>query len=125
MLKFITLKNHYVFFKMSIDGAENCSECGCEGMELPTTVEYQEQEIHLFNPVICAKCLLSHCEKFSVECANCGKMIPPYSQVGVLKGNSGEKSFVHMTTQCSTVGSAFHGYWGKGNLHNFVEVEAC
>jgi hypothetical protein len=102
-----------------------CSECGGEGIELPTSVEYQEQEIHLFDPVICSNCLLSLCEKYSVECANCGNMIPPYSQVGVLKEDGGKKSFVHMTTQCSTVGSAFHGYWGKGNLHKFVEVEAC
>ena len=110
---------------MSIHNNNNCSECGLNGVEPPTSVEYQGQEIHLFNPVICAKCLLSLCEKYSVECMNCGIMIPPYSQVGVLKGDGGEKSFVHMTTQCSTVGSAFHGYWGKGILHNFVEVEAC
>lgn len=102
-----------------------CSECGCEAVSLPTSVEYQGQEIHLFHPVVCGKCLLALCEKYSVECVNCGKMIPPYSQVGVLKGDAGEKSFVHMTAQCSSVGSAFHGYWGKGKLHNFVQVEAC
>jgi len=110
---------------MANANANSCSECGCLSLELPTSVEYQGQEIHLFNPVVCSSCLLSLCEKYSVECANCGNMIPPYSQVGVLKGDRGEKSFVHMTTQCSTVGSAFHGYWGKGNLHDFVEVEAC
>jgi len=30
-----------------------------------------------------------------------------------------------MTTSCLTSGSAFHGYWGKGKLHKFVEIEAC
>jgi len=30
-----------------------------------------------------------------------------------------------MTASCQTAGSAFHGYWGKGKLHNFVEIEAC
>ena len=110
---------------MTTSESDICSECGCGVASLPTTVEYQEQEIHLFNPVVCGKCLLSLCEKYSVECGNCGKMIPSYSQVGVLKGDAGENSFVHMTTQCSTVGSAFHGYWGKGKLHNFIQVEAC
>ena len=45
--------------------------------------------------------------------------------VGVLKGNDGEKQFVHMTTSCLTVGSACHGYWGKGQLLDFLEIEAC
>lgn len=117
-------------FRMSNGIANNmaalsCSECGVEVRDLPTTVEYEEQEIHLFDPVVCEKCLLSLCEKFSTECANCGKKIPPYSQVGVLKGDGGETSFVHMIAQCSTVGSAFHGYWGKGKLHSFIQVEAC
>lgn len=110
---------------MTVNGSDICSECGCGVVDLPTTVEYQEQEIYLFSPVVCEKCLLALCEIYSVECANCGKMIPPYSQVGVLKGDAGANSFVHMTTQCSTVGSAFHGYWGKGKLHDFIQVEAC
>lgn len=102
-----------------------CSECGTEVSELPTVIEFDRQEIHVFDPVCCASCLLSLCERYSVECANCGGKIPPYSQVGVLKTETGASQFVHMTTVCSTVGSAFHGYWGKGALGNYVQVEAC
>jgi hypothetical protein len=102
-----------------------CSECGSEISQLPTVVEFDRQEIHVFDPVLCASCLLSHCERYSVECANCGGKIPPYSQVGVLKTEAGSSQFVHMTTVCSTVGSAFHGYWGKGVLGDYVQVEAC
>lgn len=102
-----------------------CSECGTEISQLPTVIEFDHQEIHVFDPVFCASCLLSLCERYSVECANCGGKIPPYSQVGVLKTEAGASQYVHMTTVCSTVGSAFHGYWGKGALGNYVQVEAC
>lgn len=102
-----------------------CKECGTEVAEQPTSVEYEGQEVHLFDPVLCRECLLALCTKHSVECANCGGKIPPYTQVGVLKANRGEKQYVHMTTACTTVGSAFHGYLGKGELKHFVQVEAC
>ena len=102
-----------------------CSECGTGVSKLPTVVEFDRQEIHVFDPVLCAPCLLSLCERYSVECANCGGKIPPFSQVGVLKTETGDSQFVHMTTVCSTVGSAFHGYWGKGTLGEYVQVEAC
>ncbi len=102
-----------------------CIECGKQVAELPTTVEYHDQEVHLFNPTVCTPCLVALCETHSTECVNCGKPIPPFTLVGVLKADDGEKQFVHMNTSCLTVGSAFHGYWGKGKLHNFVEIEAC
>lgn len=102
-----------------------CSECKVEVYHLPTVIEFDHQEIHVFDPALCASCLLSLCEQYSVECANCGGKIPPYSQVGVLKTETGVSQFVHMTTVCSTVGSAFHGYLGKGVLCDYVQVEAC
>lgn len=102
-----------------------CMECGKEVSQLPATVEFHGQEIHLFDPIVCAPCLRNLCEKYSTRCANCGEPIPPYSQVGVLKGDDGEKCCVHMTGACSTVGSAFHGYWGKGKLREFIQIEAC
>ena len=105
--------------------AAQCSECETEVSRLPTVVEFDCQEIHVFDPVFCPACLLSLCERYSVECANCGGKIPPYSQVGVLKTETGASQFVHMTTVCSTVGSAFHGYLGKGVLADYVQVEAC
>ncbi|MEE2987179.1 MAG: hypothetical protein VX667_05245 [Nitrospinota bacterium] len=103
----------------------SCSECGIRVDSLPTTVEYHSQEIHLFDPVVCRDCLLKLCEGYSTTCANCGEVIPPYSQVGVLKADNGKKQFVHMNTKCLTVGSAFHGYWGKGKLRKFIQIEAC
>lgn len=103
----------------------HCSECGTDVFRQPTEVEFDGQEIHVFDPVYCESCLWSLCERLAVECANCGGKIPPYSQVGVLKTESGPSQFVHMTTSCSTVGSAFHGYFGKGTLGDFVQVEAC
>ncbi|MCH8312709.1 MAG: hypothetical protein IID17_06955 [Nitrospinae bacterium] len=102
-----------------------CKECGTQVDHLPTLVEYEGQEIFLFDPVICKNCLLNLCDTFSVKCENCGGSIPPYSQVGVLKADNGQRQFVHMNITCSTVGSAFYGYWGKGNLHHFIEIEAC
>lgn len=102
-----------------------CSQCGIQVRTLPTSVEYAGQEVHLFHPVLCRSCLLKICETYSVECANCGGKIPPYTQVGVLKAGAGERQYVHMTTACATAGSAFHGYLGKGHLGDFVQVEAC
>ncbi len=104
---------------------DNCQECRVQVDHLPTVVEFEEQEIFLFHPVICALCLLDLCRKYATVCENCGGVIPPYTQVGVLKADDGKKQFVHMNTTCSTVGSAFHGYWGKGQLHHFIEIEAC
>ena len=103
----------------------NCSECNSEVPDQPTIVEYHDQEIHLFDPVICPDCLLRLCGKYSVPCVNCGDPIPPYTQVGVLKADGGTRQLVHMTTSCNTVGSAFHGYLGKGELRDFIQIEAC
>lgn len=102
-----------------------CSECSQPVPGRPTFVEYEGEEIFLFDPIICATCLLELCQRHSVVCANCGNKIPPYSMVGVLKADHGEQQYVHMTTRCSSVGSAFHGYLGKGTLGPFVQVEAC
>ena len=102
-----------------------CQECGKRVESLPAFVEFEGQEIYLFDPVVCPPCLVELCKTHSTECANCGGLIPPYTQVGILMGESGAKHFVHMNTSCSTVGSAFHGYWGKGELHNFIRIEAC
>lgn len=102
-----------------------CSECRTGVSRRPTVVEFDGQEIHVFDPAFCPECLLSLCERVSVECANCGGKIPPYSQVGVLKTETGASQFVHMTTACSTVGSAFHGFLGKDALGEYVQVEAC
>lgn len=103
----------------------HCSECRTGVSRRPTVVEFDGQEIHVFDPAFCPECLLSLCERVSVECANCGGRIPPYSQVGVLKTETGASQFVHMTTACSTVGSAFHGFLGKDALGEYVQVEAC
>lgn len=110
-------------FKRSKNG--RCVECGTKVSQRPARVEFHGQEIYLLHPSVCNPCLLNTCEKYAVPCANCGDPIPPYSQVGVLKGNAGENHFVHMTAACCTVGSAFHGYWGKGKLSRYVEIEAC
>ncbi len=103
----------------------SCSDCGAKVQASPTVINFREQEIYLFHPVICVGCLTKTCEQHSTICANCDEIILPYSQVGVLKGNNRKNHFVHMTTSCLTVGSAFHGYWGKGQLLKFVEIEAC
>jgi hypothetical protein len=42
-----------------------------------------------------------------------------------LKGDNGRNLVIHMTTSCLTAGSAFHGFWGKGQLLDFMEIEAC
>lgn len=102
-----------------------CSECGKSVPDRPTFVEYEGEEIFLFDPTFCSDCLLKLCQHHSVVCANCGGKIPPYSMVGVLKADDGERQYVHMTTRCTSVGSAFHGYLGKGTLGQFVQVEAC
>ena len=103
----------------------SCAKCKIRVDTFPTTVEFKGQEVCLFHPVLCVNCLEDVCVRYATVCVNCGGAIPPYSQVGVLRGNSGENHFIHMTTSCLTVGNAFYGYWGKGKLHNFVEIEAC
>jgi hypothetical protein len=103
----------------------SCTDCGKRVETSPTTTNFQGQEVYLFYPVICLGCLIKTCKQYSTICVNCDEFIPPYSQIGVLKGNDGESQFVHMTTSCLTVGNAFHGYWGKGQLLDFVEIEAC
>ena len=102
-----------------------CQECKTPVSTLPTVIEYQEEEIYLFDPLVCQSCLHKLCELYSTQCSNCGGCIPPFSQVGVLKGNSGQKQLIHMTTSCTTAGSAFYGYWGKGQLNGFIQIEAC
>ena len=105
--------------------ALSCSNCGEKVETLPTVTSFQGQETYLFHPVVCVGCLIKACEQYSTVCANCGDIILPYSHVGVLKGDNGGNSVVHMTTTCLTVGSAFHGFWGKGQLLDFMEIEAC
>ena len=102
-----------------------CQECGNPVSTLPTIIEYRGEEIYLFDPIVCEPCLHRLCQRQSTDCANCGGCIPPFSQVGVLKGEAGQRQVVHMTTACTTVGSAFYGYWGKGELRDFVQIEAC
>ena len=102
-----------------------CQECGTRVNTAPTMIEYLGEEIYLFDPVVCEPCLHKLCKRYSNYCANCGGCIPPYSQVGVLKGDAGQKQVVHTTTSCTTAGSAFYGYWGKGQLRNFIQIEAC
>lgn len=110
---------------MELQNDCSCLECGAPVAGPPTIVEFEGQEIFLFDPIMCKNCLLSLCDDYSVVCENCRGLIPPYSQVGVLKRDGGGKQFVHMNTTCSTVGGAFYGYWGKGKLHEFIEIEAC
>ena len=102
-----------------------CSECGQAVPERPTTLEYEGQDVHVFHPILCRECLFAICERYSVECANCGGKIPPFTQVGILKADQGQQQFVHMNTACTTVGSAFHGYLGRGETGQFIQVEAC
>ena len=102
-----------------------CQECGTRVNTAPTMIEYLGEEIYLFDPGVCEPSLHKLCKRYSTYCANCGGCIPPYSQVGVLKGDAGQKQVVHTTTSCTTAGSAFYGYWGKGQLRNFIQIEAC
>jgi hypothetical protein len=102
-----------------------CHECGILVNSVPTMIEYLGEEIYLFDPVVCEPCLRILCERYSTYCANCGGCIPPFSQVGVLKGDAEQKQVIHMTTTCTTTGSAFYGYWGKGQLRDFIQIEAC
>ena len=91
----------------------------------PTLLEFKGQEIFVFNPVICEPCLENLCRNYSIECANCSEAIPPYSHVGILKAGNGENQYIHMTTQCNTPGNAFYGYWAKGMIMEYLQIEAC
>ena len=103
----------------------SCEECGTAVNSVPTFLEFKGQEIFVFNPVICGPCLENLCQHYSIVCANCGGIIPPYSNVGILKADNGENQYIHMTTQCNTPGNAFYGYWGKGTIRGFMQIEAC
>ena len=67
----------------------SCAECKIKVEIFPTTMEFRGQEICLFEPILCVICLEKICEEYGAVCVNCGEAIPPYSQVGVLKGNNG------------------------------------
>ena len=110
---------------MSLSKNLTCKECGTKIKSIPTTLEYKGEEIFVFHPVICKPCLGKLCENYSTQCANCGGAIPPYSNVGILKAENGENQFIHMPTQCNTAGNAFYGYWGKGSIREFIQIEAC
>jgi hypothetical protein len=110
---------------MKLSTTPTCQDCRASVSQVPTVIEYQGEEIYLFDPVFCEPCLHKLCEHYSTTCANCRGCIPPYSQVGVLKGDGGQNQYIHMTTTCNTPGNAFYGYWGKGQLRNFIQIEAC
>ena len=110
---------------MSLSKNLTCKECGTKIKSIPTTLEYKGEEIFVFHPVICKPCLGKLCENYSTQCANCGGAIPPYSNVGILKAENGKNQFIHMTIQCNTAGNAFYGYWGKGSIREFIQIEAC
>ena len=92
-----------------------CMECGKQVTSIPTFLEYKGQEIFVFDPVICKLCLEKLCENYSIECANCGGTIPPYSHVGILKAGNGQSQYIHMTTQCNTPGKCLLWLLGKRN----------
>ena len=102
-----------------------CMECGRKVISVPTFLEYKGQEIFVFDPIICKPCLEKLCANYSTECVNCGGTIPPYSHVGILKAGNGQNQYIHMTTKCNTPGNAFYGYWGKGTIKEFIQIEAC
>lgn len=102
-----------------------CVECEAKVNSLPTFLEYKGEEIFVFGPAVCKPCLEKLCECYSTQCANCGGAIPPYSNVGILKAGNGQNQLIHMTTQCNTAGNAFYGYWGKGTIREFAQIEAC
>ena len=110
---------------MNLSKNLTCMECGTKIKSVPTTLEYEGEEIFVFDPVVCKPCLEKLCENYSTQCANCGGTIPPYSNVGILKAENGKNQFIHMTTQCNTAGNAFYGYWGKGSIREFIQIEAC
>ena len=68
----------------------SCMECGTKIKSVPTTLEYEGEEIFVFDPVVCKSCLEKLCENYSTQCANCGGTIPPYSNVGILKAENGK-----------------------------------
>ncbi len=110
---------------MNTSDKQSCVECGIRVESIPAFLEYKGEEIFVFNPVLCKPCLENLCENYSTECANCGGTIPPYSNIGILKAGNGQSQYIHMTTQCNTPGNAFYGYWGKGKVSEFVQIEAC
>ena len=110
---------------MNLSENLTCEECGKKVKFIPTILEYKGEEVFVFNPVVCKPCLEKLCEKYSTQCANWGGTIPPYSKVGILKAKNGKNQFIHMTTQCNTAGNAFYGYWGKGSIREFIQIEAC
>ncbi len=110
---------------MNLSESLVCKECGTKIKLVPTTLEYKGEEIFVFDPVVCKPCLEKLCEGYSTECANCGGIIPPYSNVGIIKAENGKNQVIHMTIQCNTAGNAFYGYWGKGSIREFIQIEAC
>lgn len=68
----------------------------------------------------------SMAKKNCAVCFNCGELIYPDTQVGVMMGENGERLYCHTTFECSPAGNTFYGYWGEGELvSSFENVEQC
>ncbi len=74
----------------------------------------------------CSKCAKVWLEKYSSVCMNCGKLVLPNTQVGVIIGANGVRNVCHVSYGCSPPGGAFYGFWGEGELMSSFEwIEQC
>lgn len=62
----------------------------------------------------------------STICANCGGIILPGEQVGVMQTGGAEPVICHTTLECSPAGNTHYGIWGNGRLlSSFDDIEQC
>ena len=65
-------------------------------------------------------------EPGSTICVNCGGIIAPNTQVGVIQGPNGTSLICHTTYECSPPGGSHYGFWGDGVLVSaFRKIEQC
>jgi hypothetical protein len=75
----------------------------------------------------CVTCEADYIESTLPGAFTATKVIPPYSQVGVIPRGAVESPLVcHTTFECSPPGNTFYGYWGEGKVvSSHDKVEQC
>ncbi len=103
-----------------------CMGCQARFVAGPCQIEIGEEIVDRQLAELCADCEAKRLEANCAVCVNCGKLIPPNSQVGVIPGSNGESLICHTTYECSPPGGSHYGFWGEGKLESsFRKIEQC
>lgn len=103
-----------------------CDYCSARSAKGKSILNINGENIEVVLEKLCPSCETGRIVKLGAMCSNCGGIILPNTQVGVMAVGCGEKLVCHTTYECSPAGGTFYGYWGEGKLlSSFESVEQC